>query len=285
MKKMLNFFAVIFVVLVFAVSCKSPPPPDAAPAAPPPPPNTKGPDLRVTFSPKYFSPNGDKDELAIFLFAVDESPVTKWRVEIREPEPPNQLFYDWEGNGAPPEKLNWDGKSKKGELVLSATDYPFTFSATNALGNTTTIKSLVEVDVFVIQEGQNLRIQIPSIVFSSNSGNWDNMDPQITANNQWVLQRIAQILNKFPDYQVRVEGHANPTINPKDTKGREREQTRELQPLSESRAKTIVNYLVKLGVNQSRLSSFGIGGARPVAAWDDKDNWWKNRRVEFLLVK
>ena len=283
MKKLLILFAVIAVVLAFAISCKSSP--AAPPAAPPPPPNSKGPELRVTFSPKYFSPDGDKDELAIFLFAVDESPISKWKVEIREPQPSNLLFYDWEGNGKPPEKLSWNGKSKKGELVLSATDYPFTFSATNASGNTTTIQSFVEVDVFVIREGQNLRIQIPSIVFGSNSENWENVDREITANNEWILKRIVEVLNKFQDYQVRVEGHANPTVNPKDTQGRQREQTLELQPLSESRAKTIVDNLVKLGVNQSRLSSFGIGGTRPVAAWEDKNNWWKNRRVEFLLVK
>ena len=254
MKKILVLIAAIFAMLMLTVSCKSSPPPAAPSAAPPPPPVTKGPELRVTFSPKYFSPDGDRDALAIFLFAIDESPITKWKVEIHEPQPPNLLFYDWEGNGTPPEKLSWNGKSKKGELVLSATDYPFTFSATNASGKTTSIQSFVEVDVFVIREGQNLRIQIPSIVFSSNAGNWEGMDEKTIANNEWVLKRIAQILNKFSDYQVRVEGHANPTVAPRDTQGRQREQTQELQPMSEDRAKTIVDHLVKLGVNQSRLS-------------------------------
>jgi len=291
MKRLAAFLAALAAALAVAVSCASappPPPPQVSAEALQPkenPPDTSGPVLRVTFSPIYFSPNGDKDELAIFLSAVDESPIGKWRVEIHEPMDPYPLFYAWEGTGKPPDQLSWNGKSAKGELVQSALDYPFTFTASDVLGNSSTLESVVEVDVFVINDGQNLRIQVPSIVFGSNSGNWDGMSDDIVANNDWILKRIAQILNKFPDYKVKVEGHANPTVDPRDKAGADREEARDLLPLSEVRAMTIVDYLVKLGVNRNRLSSAGMGGQRPIVSWDDKDNWWKNRRVEFILIK
>ncbi|MCL2319210.1 MAG: OmpA family protein [Treponema sp.] len=295
MKRFLAPLIVFFAAMALAVSCaSSPPPAQPAPqpqAAQPLPPgkpaqaDTAGPSLRVTFSPKYFSPNGDKDELAIYLVAVDESPLGSWKVEIHEPEPPYPLFYQWEGKGKPPEMLKWNGKSTAGELVQSAMDYPFVFTASDVPGNTSTLKSFIEVDVFVISDGKNLRIQIPSVVFDSNSGNWDNLSTEVIAKNDWILKRIAQILNKFPGYQVRVEGHANPTVDPRDKAASQLEETRELLPLSEIRAMAIVDYLVKQGVDPKRLSSYGMGGERPVAAWTDKDNWWKNRRVEFLLIK
>ena len=293
MKKSQVHITMLFATVVLAVSCASTPPPPApvVEQAPPkaeklpPPADTTGPELRVTFSPKYFSPNGDKDELAIFLFATDESPIGKWKAEVHEPEPPYILFYEWAGEGTPPNQLSWNGKSSKGELVQSAIDYPFIFTASDVWGNSTTIQSQIEVDVFVIKEGDNLRIQIPSIVFSSNAGTWEGLNTDIVTNNDLILRRIAQILNKFPTYKVNVEGHANPTVNPSDTAGRQLEEVSDLLPLSKLRAMNIVSYLTKLGINPDRLSASGIGGQKPIAAWDDKDNWWKNRRVEFLLTK
>jgi outer membrane protein OmpA-like peptidoglycan-associated protein len=138
------------------------------------------------------------------------------------------------------------------------------------------------VDVLVIREGGNLRVQVPSIVFGSNSGGFEGLTPEIVGTNDLILRRIAQVLNKFNTYQVRVEGHANPTAR---TERERRLEQAELQTLSEARAKAVVDYLVNLGVDRSRLSYFGIGAARPIAGIDDHDNWWKNRRVEFLLVK
>jgi outer membrane protein OmpA-like peptidoglycan-associated protein len=29
----------------------------------------------------------------------------------------------------------------------------------------------------------------------------------------------------------------------------------------------------------------GRGGTQPVVKWEDRVDWWKNRRVEFILVK
>jgi outer membrane protein OmpA-like peptidoglycan-associated protein len=47
----------------------------------------------------------------------------------------------------------------------------------------------------------------------------------------------------------------------------------------------VVDYLVNLGVARSRLSPVGIGGARPLVPYEAHDDWWKNRRVEFILLK
>jgi outer membrane protein OmpA-like peptidoglycan-associated protein len=241
--------------------------------------------LKVTLSAEYFSPDNDgsADRLTIKLEAKDDSPLESRYFEVREPQPPHMLFYRWEGTGDPPAEIVWDGKGRSGDLVQSATDYPYTFSATDARGNTSVLRQEIPVDVLVIREGDTLRVQVPTIVFASNSGGFDGLDEVTRANNEFILLRIAQVLQKFSTYKVKVEGHANPLG--RTEREREQEQTQELQPLSEARAQTIVDYLVDHGIDKNRLTAYGIGGARPIVSYEDRDDWWKNRRVEFILVK
>jgi outer membrane protein OmpA-like peptidoglycan-associated protein len=222
--------------------------------------------------------------LSIFLEARDESGIGNWQFDVWEPQT-NNLFQSWRGVGNPPGKIDWNGKNFSGETVQAASDYRYTYTVSDTLGNTSVFRGSILVDVLVIREGNTLRIRVPSIIFGPNSGDFEGLDRESRENNEWVLNRIALALQKFGTYQVRVEGHANYTTPPARTRDRQREQDRELQPLSEKRAQTVVNYLVSLGVERRRLSSFGIGGARPVVDFTDHDGWWKNRRVEFILVK
>jgi outer membrane protein OmpA-like peptidoglycan-associated protein/flagellar hook assembly protein FlgD len=243
-----------------------------------------GPALTFAAAPEYFSPDndGDEDELNITLSATDVSPIANWQLEIREPEPPYQLFRRFTGTGSPGGRIVWDGRSDKGELVQSATDYPYTYTASDILGNSSKLEGKIGVDVLVIRDGDRLKIQIPSIVFRANFADFVGLNKEVVDNNNRILRRIAQILNKFRDYKVLVEGHAN-TTQPAGT-ARDREET-ELKRISEARAKAVVDILVKNGVARNRLSAAGVGGSNPIVSFEDRNNWWKNRRVEFILIK
>ncbi len=240
-----------------------------------------GPVLTFTAAPRYFSPDNDgvDDELTINLTAQDASPISAWSLDIREPQAPYQLFYHIEGKGTIAEKILWDGRSNKGELVQAATDYPATFQATDALGNSSKVDGIVGVDVLVLREGDTLKIKVPSIIFRENAPDFIGLSQDTVDNNIRVLKRIAQILNKFRDYKVKVEGHANPVTRTAD------EEKKELQPLSEARAKAVLEKLVEYGVDRGRLSYIGMGGTQPVVPWENRADWWKNRRVEFILIK
>ncbi|MDR1178108.1 MAG: gliding motility-associated C-terminal domain-containing protein [Spirochaetaceae bacterium] len=243
--------------------------------------DVSGPRLGFSSRPEYFSPDNDgvDDDLYISLTAEDLSPIAAWSLEIREPVAPFNLFYRLEGRGAPANRIVWDGRSGRGELVQAATDYPVKFRASDTLGNSSEIDGVIGVDVLVIRDGDLLRIQVPSIIFRENAADFENLAPDVTANNLRVLRRIAEILNKFQDYRVTVEGHANPVSRTTA------EEQNELQPLSEARARAIVDRLAGFGVTRNRLTYVGKGGTRPVVRWEDHDNWWKNRRVEFILIK
>ena len=167
----------------------------------------------------------------------------------------------------------------KGETVQSATDYPYTFTVTDEVGLTSVVKGYIPIDVLVIRDGDKLKIAVPSIIFRKNAADFEELEKNVVDRNVKVLTRIAEILNKFPDYKVQVEGHAN------NVSGTEREEREDLIPLSGARADAVRKFLIEKGVSRNRLSSVGIGGTKPVASLADKDNWWKNRRVEFVLIK
>jgi outer membrane protein OmpA-like peptidoglycan-associated protein/flagellar hook assembly protein FlgD len=250
-------------------------------SAPPLTVDISGPVLGFYSEPEYFSPDNDgiDDELFIYLSARDASPIADWSLEIRETEGTRQLFWRIEGRGSPSERIIWDGRSSKGELVQGATDYEYTYTASDILGNSSSMTGKISTDVLVIRDGDLLRIQIPSITFRANHADFIDIPQERLDNNYRVLKRVGEILNRFRDYRITVEGHANPVI------GTAREESEELMPLSLARAQFVIEQLGPYGVSRGRLSPVGRGGAKNVANPRDQDNQWKNRRVEFILHK
>ena len=53
--------------------------------------------------------------------------------------------------------------------------------------------------------------------------------------------------------------------------------------LSNRRARSVVNYLIKNGVGEERLTYIGYGTTRPVATNETEEGRQQNRRVEFRI--
>ena len=246
--------------------------------------DVSGPVLNVVTTPEYFSPDNDgvNDELFFNITATDASPIASWSMEIRPVESLNTLFRRFEGRGTPSSRITWDGRSDRGELVQSASPYQYTLTATDVLGNASTYTGRFITDVLVIREGDRLRIMIPSIQFRPNASDFNDLPREVVDENMRIIRRVAQILNQFRDYRVQIEGHANPT-QPAGP-AREREEPT-LRNISEARARAIVDLLVRNGVARNRLTAVGAGSSNTVASFEDRDNWWKNRRVEFYLIR
>ncbi len=252
------------------------------------------PKLTVKTAPRYFSPDndGEDDDLYIQLKGSSTVPLKNWSFTVKDPENGKQ-FWSINGKSTITERIVWDGRGNNGELVQSAMDYPYVFTATDTLGMTSTVEGKISVDVLVIRAGDVLKMAVPSIIFRSDAADFKTADEakggitaEQKANNERVLKRIASILNKFNTYTVTIEGHAN---NVSGTETEENEDTalygKALKPLSQERAEFVKNELKKNGVDSARLTAVGRGGSQPVVARSDKDNWWKNRRVEFILNK
>ena len=90
-----------------------------------------------------------------------------------------------------------------------------------------------------------------------------------------LLRNVAQVLNAHPEIaQIRVEGHT-------DARGR-----REMNvTLSQKRAEAVVAFLVREGVDASRLTAQGFGPDRPIVEnATTAEQHAQNRRVEFNIV-
>jgi outer membrane protein OmpA-like peptidoglycan-associated protein len=239
----------------------------------------------ITLAPAPFSPDNDgvEDELTLTLKVKDSSPVAEWSIQIDDPEA--HPFVGFTGKGTPSERIIWNGLSDSGELVQAASDYRLRFGIKDQLGNARTVEKIIPVDVLVIREGDKLKIRIPSITFPPNSPDLGKVeDLEKAAKNDWVLQRLAQILNKYNSYNFRIEGHAN-QVYWSDPARATREEKEELAPLSLARAEAVKNALVRLGLKADRISVAGLGGSAPLVPFGDEENRWKNRRVEFILLK
>ncbi len=89
-----------------------------------------------------------------------------------------------------------------------------------------------------------------------------------------ILEAVLALLKDHPELKkVRVEGHT-------DNKGTVDYNKR----LSGARAASVVTWLKKHGVAAARLTSEGVGFARPLVQGDSEDAGRANRRVEFHIV-
>ena len=85
------------------------------------------------------------------------------------------------------------------------------------------------------------------------------------------LQRIAALMEQYPDLAFEVVGHTDNTGSDKVN-----------DPLSQQRAETIVAALVELGINEARLTPVGKGSHEPLVSNKTPEGRAKNRRVEFV---
>ena len=86
------------------------------------------------------------------------------------------------------------------------------------------------------------------------------------------LNEVAKILKESPDLKIAIDGHT-------DNVGADAAN----QKLSENRAGAVKNYLIKRGVDASRIVSTGHGETMPVADNATPAGKEKNRRVELKL--
>jgi outer membrane protein OmpA-like peptidoglycan-associated protein len=87
------------------------------------------------------------------------------------------------------------------------------------------------------------------------------------------LGKLKDILTENSDLKIELGGHTDSDGN--DDKN---------QILSENRAKAVVSWLVKKGIESNRLSYKGYGETRPLVPNDSVDNKAKNRRTEVRIL-
>lgn len=109
---------------------------------------------------------------------------------------------------------------------------------------------------------------------------YDFNEASIQENSFASLDKLVQLLKDNPSLSIQLNAHT-------DSKGEEDYNLK----LSEARANSVVNYLIKKGIDKKRLMAKGFGESTPIAdnenadGTDNPEGRQKNRRTEFQVIK
>ncbi|WP_020533330.1 PorP/SprF family type IX secretion system membrane protein [Flexithrix dorotheae] len=96
----------------------------------------------------------------------------------------------------------------------------------------------------------------------------------VNKNSNEALDKIVHLLEKNKSMKIEVSGHTDNIGDDKFNK-----------LLSEQRAKSVVNYLIKKGISPKRLKAVGYGESKPIVSNDDEENGRQlNRRIEIRVL-
>jgi len=116
------------------------------------------------------------------------------------------------------------------------------------------------------ESSRGLNIILNSVLF-------DTAKHTLTPNAESVLSRVASILKKYPGLEIHIEGHTD------SVGGAEYNQR-----LSEDRARTVRDYLVRNGLSSPSIRAVGYGKRHPVASNATAVGRTQNRRVDIFLA-
>jgi outer membrane protein OmpA-like peptidoglycan-associated protein len=123
----------------------------------------------------------------------------------------------------------------------------------------------VDMDIKPIELNQSYRIN--DIYFGFNSF-------LLTAESKIVLDQFLEFLNLNPTMAIEIQGHT-------DNIGNDAENLK----LSASRAKSVYDYLVQMGISPERLTYRGFGKTNPVTTNETEEGRAKNRRTVFVITR
>lgn len=237
--------------------------------------------------PALFSPDGDgtDDFVVIRPGAASPKSVASWTLTAYASD--GSLWREFSGEGRLPERIDWDGKSDDGQSPDAGEDFALVLRTYDGLDRTAGAEARVTVtiDILVIRDGDRYKVRVPNIHFPPDSADLSgSASRELMEENRAVLERLATLFTRFPEYNLTVEGYAN-AVHAADPELFAIEQKTELLPLSLRRAETVKGALVLLGVDAARIRTAGLGGSRPVADYTERAGAWKNRRVEFILAR
>lgn len=124
----------------------------------------------------------------------------------------------------------------------------------------------IEKDVYLKKIEVGKEIVLRNIFFDFNKA---TLRPESTAE----LERLAQLLKENASIKIEISGHTDNVGSAAYNK-----------TLSEKRAKAVVDYLIGVGIDASRLTFAGYGFDKPIAPNTTEEGRQLNRRTEFKII-
>jgi len=110
------------------------------------------------------------------------------------------------------------------------------------------------------------------IALAAKGINFETGKDVIKSSSFYNLDRLAKILNEYPEAKVDIQGHT-------DSQGDHDKNV----DLSQGRANSVMTYMASHGIAAERMTSHGFGPDKPIADNGSSAGRAKNRRVDFIL--
>ena len=123
-----------------------------------------------------------------------------------------------------------------------------------------------EMEVLLQPISANGKITLNNVFFDFDKS---ELKPELFAE----LDKLVELLLKNPAVKMEIAGHT-------DSKGDKKYNLL----LSQKRAESVMEYLLKKGIDKLRLTAKGYGDTQPVAPNDTEENQAKNRRTEVKVL-
>jgi len=157
-------------------------------------------------------------------------------------------------------------EQKKYGLEITAKDYLF-FARSLDLNQEEIRSDTIRKNFTLDKVEIGKKVVLENIYFETNSSKLKTISyPE--------LERVVRLMKDNPGVKLEISGHT-------DNVGSFLANKR----LSEARARSVVDYLVKQGVPRSRLTYKGYSFTQPIASNDTPAGRQKNRRVEFKVLE
>jgi len=175
----------------------------------------------------------------------------------------------------------WDGRDDYYETAVPPMNYTATLTAVDRGGNRATssvnIRILPKVEVIIRDVPREVEVhESPKglVVTIASNVLFETGKHQLKEHAVKALDEVVELLKNYPENKVTIEGYTDST------------GSRETNiVLSSKRAWGVYSYLVKHGVEPSRLTVKGRGSENPRASNRTEDGRALNRRVEITIHK
>jgi outer membrane protein OmpA-like peptidoglycan-associated protein len=233
----------------------------------------------------YFSSSRQTAKgMEIFAFNFDRglatTPVAYVRVKVKNmvTKNPVQVEVKLESQPFKTSRFQLQNTNEEGEAmfyVMLNRNYAFTVAEpgylyTSKFVNQSTTNSVGEPEVLEIELQPieiGAEVQLYNIYFETDSF-------RILPQSESELQNLVTFLTNNKDLKVEIQGHTDSSGNAENNR-----------LLSERRAKSVVDYLVKNGVPIGRLKFGGYGDKVPIASNDTPEGRMLNRRTTIKILE
>ncbi|MEQ8926745.1 MAG: OmpA family protein [Fulvivirga sp.] len=159
-------------------------------------------------------------------------------------------------------------------VLTEGSEYALYANAKSYLFNTYTFEmgqrngsSPVKMDILLSPLKENVTTRLNNIFFDTDSY-------ILKDNSKTELKKVISFLKDNPKIVIEIVGHTD--NDGTDSYNKE---------LSIKRARSVIDFLIKAGIDQNRLDSKGKGANNPLVPNNSEENKALNRRIEFKVVK